>query len=236
MRTTRSVASLLLSLFLAGFAVVGTSGSAGAAEDSFQYWSYHQVKDGAFVYATKGVGDTVPADGSIEGHRWAATPMGKTNAPRADLTKLTFDAICGDDEAGDAQKRVAVIVDFGLEADALGNDETPEPFADCAVVAEEATGLQVLQAVAEVRTQQASFGTQLCGIDGYPSTKCSDSSTSTASPEDEVVDIAVRAEGASKESDSDDDSNLPLLLGAGAVVVLLAAGGVVLARRGRTAA
>jgi hypothetical protein len=226
---------LLLSLFIAGVALVGTSGSA-SAEDNFQYWGYYQVKDGSFTYATKGAGATNPAEGSIEGHRWSATPQGKMNVPRADLTKVTFDAVCGDSEAADGEKRIAVIVDFGVEADALGDDETPAPFAECAVVPEAATGLQALQAVAEVRTENSSFGPSLCGIDGYPSTSCADESTATASPADEIVDVAIRGEGDESSSDDDDDSNLPLLIGAGVVVVLLGAGGVALSRRNKTAA
>lgn len=231
----RATLRLLFSLFVAGFALVGTSTSAHA-EDSYQYWGYYQVADGAFTYATEGAGSTNPADGSIEGHRWSATPQGKMNVPRADLTTLTFDAICADKEAADGEKRVAVIVDFGVEADALGDDETPDPFAACAVVPAAATGLQTLQAVAEVRTEASSFGPALCGIDGYPSTTCADGTTTTASPEDEIVDIAVRGEGDESSSSDDDDSNLPLLIGAGVVVVLLGAGGVALARRNKTAA
>lgn len=234
MRSIRTLSASLLSLVLAALVVLGTAGTA-AADSSFQYWSYYQVKDGAFTYAPKGTGDVVPADGSIEGHRWSATPMGKTNAPRADLTELTFDSICAEAEAGAGEKRVAVIVDFGLEQDALGGDETPEPFADCAVVPEKATGLQVLDAVADVRTQASSMGTSLCAIDGYPSTSCADQSSDVASPADEVVAIEVRsadsAGGAAAEDE--DDSNLPVLLGVGAAVVALGAGGALMARRNR---
>jgi hypothetical protein len=239
MHIVRRVTVATLTLFLSGIAVVGTSGTAHA-DDAFQYWSYWQLTDkGTFDYAPKGAADTKPADGSVEGHRWSATPMGSTNVPRADLTKVNFETICAGEEATDGQKRVAVIVDFGLEADAIGDDETPEPFAACAVVPEDATGLQVLDAVADVRTKQTSGGTLLCGIDGYPSTTCADSMTPNSTPEDQTVDVEIRGAGVGAEGNSeneDEGDNLPLLIGAGVVVVALGAGGVALARRGRSAA
>ena len=68
MRTIRPLLGCFLALFLAGFAVVGSSGSASAA-DVYRYWIYFQVQDGEFVSSEKGFGDTVPADGSIEAYR-----------------------------------------------------------------------------------------------------------------------------------------------------------------------
>ena len=41
------------------------------AADIYKYWSYFTVKDGAFVYADKGPGETNPADGSIEAYHQA---------------------------------------------------------------------------------------------------------------------------------------------------------------------
>ena len=79
---------------------------------------------------------------------------------------MTFDAVCVDTPAVDGQKRVAVIIDFGVEADAEGQ-EIPAPKAACAQVPTEANGLQVLEAVAEIRTENHG-GPLLCAIDGYP--------------------------------------------------------------------
>jgi LPXTG-motif cell wall-anchored protein len=230
----RLLPSALLATTVAAGALFAGAPAASAEGDAYQYWGYYQVKDGAFTYASKGAADVVPADGSIEGHRWAASPMGQMNAPRADLTKLTFDAICGDDEAAEGDKRVAVIVDFGPEGDALEGDSTPEPYADCAVVPEKATGLQVLEAVADVRTAKSSMGVSICGIDGYPSTTCADGTTSDASAPDKVVEIAVKGEepAASAGSNEAGDSNTSLLVGGGILVALLVLlGGVIALRR-----
>lgn len=226
----RLLPSALLVAGLAGGSLLSGAGQASAAGDAYQYWGYYQVEDGAFAYAAKGAGDFVPKDGTVEGHRWAASPQGQMNAPRADLSELTFDAICGDDEAGAGEKRVAVIVDFGPEADALEGDETPEPYADCAVVPAKATGLQALEAVADVRTAKSSMGTSICGIDGYPSTTCADGTTKTASAPDEVVDITVKGDAGEHEAlePADDEKSMALLVGAVVVGGLIALGAVVL--------
>ena len=60
------------------------------------------------------------------------------------------------------------MIDFGVEQDAADGDEPPAPYAACAQVATNATGLQVLDAAAEVRSENSDFGPSLCAIDGYP--------------------------------------------------------------------
>jgi LPXTG-motif cell wall-anchored protein len=146
---------------------------------------------------------------------------------------VSFEEVCGHVDAKDGQKRVAVVIDFGVEQDAAEGQEPPAPYAACAQVAPKATGLQVLDAVAEVRSENSDFGPSLCAIDGYPASGPCFGSGPEASPDDgEPVAFAI--EGVDKESDDeDDDSNVPLLLGVGAVVVLLGAGGVLLARRNK---
>jgi hypothetical protein len=231
MRSIRTLLATFLALFLAGITLVGTSGSASAA-DVYRYWIYFQVKDGQYVSSDKGFGDTVPADGSIEAYRYAApAAYPSTNLPRADLAEVTFDKVCADTDAAAGKKRVAVIIDYGVEADSDGA-EVPEPEAACALVDEKATGAQTLAAVDDVRQKKSSFGPLLCAIDGYPATGCADVKADAATPADGApLDFDLDSEKA--DSDDDDDSNLPLLLGAGAVVVLLGAGGVLVARRNK---
>lgn len=229
----RLLPSALLATTVAAGTLLAGAGAASAEGDAYQYWGYFQVKDGAFAYASEGAATFVPEDGAVEGHRWAASPQGQVNAPRADLSEVTFDAVCGDDEAADGEKRVAVVVDFGPAEDALEGDETPEPFADCAVVPAKATGLQALQAVADVRTAKSSMGVSICGIDGYPSTTCADGTTKDASAPDEVVDIELRGdEPAEDESSTQDEESNALLVGGGVLVAaLVLLGGVIALRR-----
>jgi len=233
MRSIRTLLATFLALFLAGLTLVSTSGSAAAA-DVYRYWIYFQVQDGTYVSSDKGFGDTVPADGSIEAYRYAApAAYPSTNLPRADLAEVTFDKVCADTDEAAGKKRVAVIIDFGVEADADGA-EVPDPEAACALVDEKATGAQTLAAVADVRQKKSSFGPLLCAVDGYPAVGCADVKADAATPADGApVAFDIEDDADDDEDEDEDDSNLPLLLGAGAVVVLLGAGGVLLARRNR---
>jgi hypothetical protein len=239
MRSIRTVFATFLVLFLAGFTLVGTSGSASAAQssaaDSYRYWMYSSVIDGEFTTYDVGVGGSKPKDGTIEAYRYASSADYPPHvAPRADLEKLTFDAICGHVDAADGQKRVGVLVDFGEEFDAAEGEEPPAPFAGCAQVPTNATGLQVLQSVADVRTEKSSSGPLLCGIDGYPAAKCSLTVSESTPADSGTVDFAIKGVGDDAETDDDDGSNMPMLLGIGAVVVLLGAGGVALNRRNKS--
>ena len=238
MRSIRTLLATSLALFLAGFTLVGTASSASAvsaADDPARYWMYFSVIDDEFTaYLDKGVGATKPADGTVEAFRYGtSTDFPPHIAPRADVASVSFDEVCGHVDAKDGQKRVAVVIDFGVEQDAADGDEPPAPYAACAQVATKATGLQVLDAAAEVRSENSDFGPSLCAIDGYPASgPCFGSGPEVSPADGEPVAFAI--EGVDKESDDDeDDSNLPLLLGAGAVVVLLGAGGVLLARRNK---
>lgn len=231
----RAAAALLLSLLLGGSVVAGTTTSAQAA-DVFRYWAYFAVEDGEFVAQETGPAGATPDDGAIEAYRYAAPAnFEQPNLPRADTSELTFDAVCGEETAEDGEKRVAVLVDYGVEEDADGA-EVPEPEALCAVVPEDANGLQTLQAVAsDVRTESSSFGPLVCGIGGYPATGCADVKAPEGTPADgEPVDFALDADPASgtSESDAEDDDNSALLLGGiAALVALIVAGGLLLRRR-----
>lgn len=233
MRSIRTASATLLSLLLGALVVTGVAAPA-QAETVYRFWAYSTVTDGEFAAHPKGPGAIVPADGSIEGWRYSAS-AGTPLDPRADLEEVTFDSVCGDEEAGEGEKRVAVLVDYGVEQDAANGATPPEPEAACAVVPADATGLQTLQAVSDdVRTEQSSFGPMLCAIGGYPTTGCGDTAEEATPADEQAVDFTVAgSQAASETSPADDDGNLPVLLGAGAAVLLLGAGGVLMARRNR---
>lgn len=244
MRSIRSTIATALSLFLAGLVVAFTPSTAHAA-DVYRYWAYFTVTNDAFVAQGTGPSSSKPVDGAVEGYRYAApADFNNPNVPRADLTKVNFDSVCGDKEAEDGEKRVAVLIDYGVAADAADGTEIPDPEALCAVVPKKATGLQTLEAVApDLRTEPSSYGPQLCGISGYPATGCSSDKADKGTPADEeTVDFAIpssdeKGSDTSKaDSDEDDDSNVGMLLGVGGLVVILAAGGIYFSRRNRSAA
>lgn len=235
MRSTRHPVRRLfaatLTAVLTSLAVLGSAGSA-AAEDAYAYWLYYTVEDGAFVYQENaGPATYVPKDGGVEAYRYAAALFPPTQKPRVDLEEVSFETVCGDTEAEEGKKRVAVVVDFGIDGDAPNGDaDAPDPTAECAVVAEDATGLQTLQAVAEVRTDKDNA---VCGVDAYPAAgDCFAKADQASAADAEPVAVELGDE-AKADTDEDDDSNLPLLLGAGALVLVLGAGGVLLARRNK---
>lgn len=221
-----ATATLAVSGLVAGGVVAGTAGAAHA-DDPYAYWLYYSVVDGSYDYLEDaGPGKNVPADGSIEAYRYASSLFPPTQTPRIDLDKVGFEQICGEEKAGEGEKRVAVIVDYGIDGDSPTSTDAPEPTAACAVVPEDATGLQTLQSVFEVRTGDDSA---LCGIQGYPASGCFDVGTKV-SEQGEPVELELAGDEAMEAAD-EDSSKTPLLIGAGIVAVLLVAGGVVLSRR-----
>lgn len=240
-----ALASLLLASPVAIATVLGTAGPARAAE-IYRYWAYFHVQDGAFVASTKGVGEFRPRDGAVEAFRYAApADFENPNLPRADLSTLTFEAICTDeDTAGEGQKRVAVIVDYGVAEDAEGA-QVPANSAACAVVPRDATALQVLDSVADTRSENGL----LCAIGGHPAEGCAGLAEEATPADDGPVEFTIAgaarpeteataddATTSSEDGAEDDGSNLPLLLGVGGAVVAIGAGGAWLSRRNRGAA
>ncbi|MGH8970339.1 MAG: SCO2322 family protein, partial [Actinomycetes bacterium] len=92
---TRRLAALLGAAVLTLVSLVGPASPAQAA--SYRYWGYYTWTDGAWVFATKGPDQTKPADGAVEGWRFAVTSeSGSPRVPRADGD---FAAICAGTDA-----------------------------------------------------------------------------------------------------------------------------------------
>lgn len=201
--------------------------------DIYRYWGYFTAADGEYAYAQTGPADATPADGSVEAYRYAA-PADPANpvVPRADLAEVDFDAVCGDEDAGDDEKRVAVILDYGVEADAEGA-EVPAPEADCAVVADDASGMRVLEAVEDVRVESGL----VCAIGEYPATGCSEIVDQGTPGQEETVEFAVdgtageAADSADGTNATDDAGGTGGLIAIGAVILALIVGALVMLRR-----
>ncbi|GMA39425.1 SCO2322 family protein [Mobilicoccus caccae] len=156
-----SVVLLLTALF-----VVVAGGTAQAS--SYRFWGYYPLVNGAWTFATTGPAQTAPADGAVEGWRYAVAGMEEPRFPRA---TPTFEQICGATPAAEGKKRVGVLLDYGRQADAAdGAAPPPEPRTACAVVATDASGADVLAAVASTRLEAGVT----CGVDGYPASGCSE--------------------------------------------------------------
>jgi hypothetical protein len=229
MTAHRTARRLVLSL-LAGFLLAGTVATTAQAENGYRFWGYYQWSGGQWAFAQKGADSVVPADGAVEGWRYALGGA-KPRVPRA---AGDFEAICGKTPAESGKKRVALVVDPGTPADAPSG-ETPGPATGTCVVTDvPATGAKILAAVAPVRIEKGLT----CGIAGYPSKGCGDQVKNINVPAtDEPVTLEVKAAvgstaaPAATSDSSDDETPWAGIIIASAAIVVLAAGGLVLNRR-----
>jgi hypothetical protein len=163
-RTTLRPALAAVSLIVALVAAVVVP-AASASASAYRYWGYFQLQGSSWAFATKGPDQVTPADGSVEGWRFAVGGEGDSRMPRA---AATFADLCGSTAAESGKKRVGVVIDYGRAADTEDGAEPPAPTGKCAVVATAATGAEVLAAVASVRAEQGL----VCAVDRHPATGC----------------------------------------------------------------
>ncbi|KKD05245.1 SCO2322 family protein [Streptomyces sp. WM6386] len=158
----RALAPLLAALVL----LTGATGAAHAA--GYRYWSFWDRTGTSWTYATQGPATAVPADGDVQGFRFAVS------ADSADATKprgtASFATICAKTPAAEGRKRVALVIDFGTAQDAPSGETPPATRTACAVVERDATTAEALATVA----RPLRYGTNalLCAIAGYPETGC----------------------------------------------------------------
>ncbi|MER5790344.1 SCO2322 family protein [Streptomyces sp. NPDC001980] len=199
-------------LLLAALTLCATAAGPAAAT-GYRYWSFWE-RDGAhWTYATQGPSTAQPADGSVEGFRFAVSEdSSDASRPRG---TADFGTICGGTPAVGGRKRVGLVVDFGTTADAPSGERPPARRTACAVVSEDATTAEALATVA--KPLRYDTNALLCAIGGYPSRGCGEK-------------VAAGAGGTSSGS----GPSLGLVAGAG-VVVVLAAGAFWQARRRKNA-
>ncbi|NJP66096.1 SCO2322 family protein [Streptomyces spiramenti] len=177
---------------------VATDNAAGApARDEptgYRYWSFwlrdaddgpddgndagRGTTNGAWRYATEGPGTLRPSDGALLGFRFGiGTGAGGAEQPRGGHT---FESVCDVATAGEDERRVALVLDFGTRAEAPAGEEPPEPTTACAVVADGATAAEALAATADpLRYDRSGL---LCAVRGYPERGCGEQAS--VAPED----------------------------------------------------
>ena len=134
---------------------------------AYRYWSYWLGAEGGWTFANVGPAFRSPADGSLEGWRFSVSGVEGNHAPSF---AADFEAVCADTAPEDGRKRVAVVVDPGVAADAPEGEQPPGAWAMCVVAEPRATGYDVLRAAATVRAERGL----ICGIGGYPARGCAD--------------------------------------------------------------
>ena len=192
---------------------------------TYRYWSYWWASGDAWTFATAGPGTSIPEDGSVEGWHFGRTALAGTATDEPGIApQAAFARACGSVPSRRGIKRVALVIDPGLAADAP-SDEQPGPLhVECAQVPLDASGYQALHSVARVRTD----GGLVCGIDDYPLTECADvvdeapEAVPSSSPTDPFVtaDRGPAAEGAST-SMADPVGPLPVIIGGLAIGTML---------------
>ena len=166
----------------AGLLALVAGAPAARAETAYRYWSYWQVRDGAWSFATVGPAASLPEDGAVEGWRFVVTTAQGTSddAPRLPAGTV-FDDACGGTPSQAGRKRIAILLDFGTVADAPTGQEPPPSRAACVVTDPDASGAQVLGALADIRAE----GGLVCAIDGYPASECAAVVDASATPPSE---------------------------------------------------
>ncbi|MFE9607574.1 SCO2322 family protein [Streptomyces sp. NPDC006012] len=209
-------------LLLAALLLWGGTGQAQAA--GYRYWSFWDRTGDRWTYATEGPSLARPADGAVQGFRFAVSEdSADATYPRG---TTRFAEICAHTPARDGRKRVALVIDFGTAADAPAAEAPPTARTACAVLAPDATTAEALAAVAGPLRYDSNA--LLCAIAGYPKKGCGEQ-------------VAARdgkpTAAAKRPAAGEDDGNGPSLglWAGGAAVVLLGTAAVWQARRRRDA-
>lgn len=221
------------------------------AAPAYRFWGYFQLKGDTWSFAQKGADQTKPADGAVEGWRYALAAQTDTRTPR---DAPTFGEICAGTKAKKGTKRVGLVLDFGRPADAgSGAGKRPAQAGKaCAQVPTDATGAEVLAAATgKVRVEKG----MTCAILDWPAKGCggqvkdvpaaakakdkpiqitaqlgtSEGPTGTSSPSGAAA--AKQADQGEKGDGEEETSPLPFVLAGGAIVLLLGAAAVVAKRR-----
>ncbi|MFE0470619.1 SCO2322 family protein [Streptomyces sp. NPDC058947] len=195
----RAVLLLLASLLL----VAGAGQAAQAA--GYRYWSFWERDGDRWVYATQGPSTARPADGDVQGLRFAVSEDSSDAArPRG---RAAFETICARTPAKEGTKRVALVLDFGTPADAPEGETPPPARTACARVSPDATTAKALTAVA--KPLRYDTNALLCAISGYPEQGCG-----------EQVAQKERKPAAERQDRPDGGPSLGLVAGLGLVVLL----------------
>ncbi|MCX5075640.1 SCO2322 family protein [Streptomyces sp. NBC_00513] len=200
--------------------------SAPAMASSYRYWSFWDGgANGSWSYATQGPSTARPADGSVQGFRFGVSKDAgdQSGRPRADAD---FEAVCSATPAEQGRKRVALVIDFGLPAEAPSGETPPgdAPRTACARVAPDATSAEALAAVAKpLRYNSAAL---LCGISGYPRQGCGEPIADGAGQRPSASPSSPSSPSASSASSSGGSGgpSAGLVVGVVAVAALAAAG------------
>ena len=136
----------------AGVCVLVVSGASPAHAASYRYWTYWQATAGAqdWTFASQGPGTFVPADGAVEGWRYAITTQAASTPPDP---APDFSSVCRSTPEQAHRKRVALVVDSGPTGIGPAGEDAPALLTACVVADVDATGYAILSSIVDVRTE-----------------------------------------------------------------------------------
>lgn len=166
---TRRIGQLLLAILVASSSWLGHN---PAEATGFRYWTYWTADSTGWHFASAGPFFTKPnVDGWVEGWRFSTSdPYGPV--PPAPRAKTTYSQLCHD-PAQLPNLRIAIVIDYGLPADAPPGDKppSPSPVVVCTTISRGTNSFDALKSKVAVRANQSTF---ICGLNGYPRTECAD--------------------------------------------------------------
>jgi len=191
------------------------------AETGYRYWGYFQAPAGASSWTAAMTGPSVEVrDGDVEG--WTFTASSNDIPATPPMMDPDFAELCGEVSEVAGKVRVGLVVDFGASQIAPSGETPLEFFKDCVVVDQGSVGLDVLNAVLDVRAADSGL---ICGIAGYPSEECGAEIDMSVLNGPEEEPLAIEKTG---ENEAASNNSFALI---GLAVIALLAGVVALRRR-----
>jgi hypothetical protein len=169
-RAASWVVAVLSCLAGVGAVMVSTPAPASAST-AYRYWAFYLAHGSTWQYAQRGPASEYPADGDVEGWRFALQTDAAGGLTPRDVPD--FAALCASTPPKAGQLRVGIVIDFGVASDAPVHESPPAGVVPgCVYVADGASGAAVLQAATTMRIGTGSKAGLVCGIDGYPTSEC----------------------------------------------------------------
>ncbi|MFM8503128.1 MAG: SCO2322 family protein [Actinomycetota bacterium] len=191
------------------------------AETGYRYWGYFQAPAGASSWTAAMTGPSVEVrDGDVEG--WTFTASSNDIPATPPMMDPDFAELCGEVSEVAGKVRVGLVVDFGAGQIAPSGETPREFFRDCVVVDQGSVGLDVLNAVLDVRAADSGL---ICGIAGYPAQECGAEIDMSVLNGPEEEPLAIEQTG---ENEVANNNSIALI---GLAVIALLAGVVALRRR-----
>ncbi|MFJ9628266.1 SCO2322 family protein [Streptomyces sp. NPDC101175] len=186
---TRRPSPVRVPVLLLTALVLAVTANSPAQAAGYRYWSFWDRTGTHWTYATQGPATSRPADGDVQGFRFAVSEdSADARQPRGPA--VDFTSICAKSPAVDGKKRVALVIDFGTASDAPSEETPPARRTACATVSPDATTAEALAAVAKPLRYDPNA--LLCAIDGYPDQGCGEQTT-PAHHEDHALGLTASA-------------------------------------------